>query len=246
MLSAVLVPLPEAVIRLRRATNEIREVYGAKPPATARAIAPDQVVEALEQFLTIAQRLDRGERETGPMLKDDVSRLGEYGLSMLSELITCADQLDLPGLRLPLDESTLAVADWIIRHDGELRTLEPIVNALAALANRTHARPELGELERFMGRVIQSTASTMRQNRDGAAAGQPWRLLHLNRGIVATRTHNPEVMEQAFDDIVRHLPDDAPVFFAEGMEQMVALNYPPQVRAVVTRFYERFTRRAMH
>ena len=245
MLSAVLVPLPEAVIRLRRATSEIRDAYGARPGA-AREITPDQVVDALEQFLTIAQRLDRGERETGPMLKDDVTRLGEYGLSMLAELIAVAEQLELPDVRPPLDETALAVTDWIMRHDGELRMLEPIVNALAALANRTHGRPELGELERLMARVIHAATNACRQERDGAAIRQPWRLLHLNRGIVATRTHDPEIMEQAFDDIVRYLPDDAPTFFAEGMEQMVALNYPPQVRAVVTRFYERFTRRAMH
>jgi hypothetical protein len=246
MLSTLLVPLPEAVIRLRRAAGEIRDAYNAGAPAATREVPPDQVVEALEQFLTIAQRLDRGEREIGPMLKDDVSRLGEYGLSMLAELIACAEQLELPDLRLPLDESALAVTDWIMRHDGELRTLEPIVNALAALANRTHERPQLGELERFMARVIQSSAGVARQPHRRGALGQPWRLLHLNRAIVATRTHNPDAMEQAFEDIVRHLPDDAPVFFAEGMEQMVALNYPPQVRAVVSRYYERFTRGAMH
>jgi hypothetical protein len=68
---------------------------------------------------------------------------------------------------------------------------------------------------------------------------RPWRVLLLNRAIVATRSHRPALMEVAFDDVVEHLPQEAARFFEEGMAQMDALDYPPQVRAVMERYYLR-------
>ena len=65
----------------------------------------------------------------------------------------------------------------------------------------------------------------------------PWRLLLINRAIVATRSHNPELIESAFDAVLESLPGDAPKFFAEGMEQMTILDYPDDVREVVRRYY---------
>ena len=77
--------------------------------------------------------------------------------------------------------------------------------------------------------------------------GRPWRLLNLNRAIVATRTHQPEVMEEAFSALAAQLPDDAPGFFTQGMEQMELLNYPPQVREVMDRYYKKWNvNRSLH
>ena len=43
------------------------------------------------------------------------------------------------------------------------------------------------------------------------------------------------------------LPGDAPDFFREAMGQMEALNYPPQVRALVQRYGDaRCERRTLH
>ena len=133
-----------------------------------------------------------------------------------------------------------------MRHQGQIRTLEPVVNALANFANRMHDPSSLEPLANFMGRVIQASASLIKEDLEKNNPGRPWRVLHLNRGIVATRTHNPTIMEQVFDDLVRYLPEDAAAFFAEGMHQMEALNYPPQVRQVMGRYFDRWTRPRMH
>jgi len=53
-------------------------------------------------------------------------------------------------------------------------------------------------------------------------------------------------MEKVFEDLVRYLPEDAAAFFAEGMQQMEALNYPQPVRQVMGRFFDRWTRPRMH
>ena len=77
--------------------------------------------------------------------------------------------------------------------------------------------------------------------------GRPWRILHLNRAIVATRTHQPDVMDEAFTLLTECLPEDAPGFFSQGMEQMDLLNYPPHVREVMNRYYRKWSvNRSLH
>jgi len=54
-------------------------------------------------------------------------------------------------------------------------------------------------------------------------------------------------METAFESVIEYLPEEAPTFFREGMEQMDALDYPPQVRDLMQRFYQRCCgRRVLH
>jgi hypothetical protein len=238
--------LPEAAAQLKRSAAEIKTTYEQRRPTQTSQTIPHQLVRGLEEYLAIAQRLDRESGETAAVLKQDVSQLGDYALNLLMELHQWAVQLQLPAARESLDGLALTIADWVLRHHGELRTLDPIVNALAGRANRMHTPAALQELERFMSLVIQACANLIKQDLERANPGRPWRVLHLNRGIVATRTHNPQIMEQVFDDIVRYLPDDAANFFGEGMQQMDALNYPPHVREVMSRYYEQWTRRRMH
>ncbi len=77
------------------------------------------------------------------------------------------------------------------------------------------------------------------QDTDRSDPRRPWRLLLLNRAIVATRSLKPALMEVAFDAVLEHLPEEAARFFEEGMAQMDALDYPPHVRAVIERYYLR-------
>ena len=86
-----------------------------------------------------------------------------------------------------------------------------------------------------------------RADRELADSTRPWRVLLLNRAIVATRSHRPDLMESAFKAVVDGLPGDAPEFFREAMGQMAALNYPPQVRTVVQRYADAWcVRRTLH
>ena len=133
-----------------------------------------------------------------------------------------------------------------MRHEGLIGILEPVVNLLAGLANRVHEPEELEPLALFMGRIIQASAEPIKQDLEKNNPSRPWRVLHINRGIVATRTHNPEIMVQVFDDLVRYLPEDAPTFFAEGMQQMEELNYPLPVRVIMGRYFDQWTRPRMH
>ena len=77
--------------------------------------------------------------------------------------------------------------------------------------------------------------------------GRPWRVLLLNYGIVATRSHNTASMEAAFAVLTSKLPEDATRFFSEGMQQMDALDYPSHVRKVMEKYHREWpVNRSLH
>lgn len=241
-------PLPEAVARFHATAREIRAAAAARSPSGDDALKVEQLIEALGQFFAILENLGPAPAPApaGSAAETDASELGEYGLTLLTDLIARAGALDLAAARAVLEQLSLSIADWIMRHRGEIRALEPVVNGLAGLANELRAPRALEALAGFMGRVIGAVPEIVRHDLESSSPGRPWRVLHLNLGIVATRSHNPALMEQVFDELVRCLPSDAARFFAEGMEQMEALDYPPPVRRVMTRYFERWTRPTMH
>lgn len=229
--------IAEALQLFKRAAAEIESAYRARALRVSEQISPRQLREALAQFFAIIGNLDKEEGATGPILSDDVNQLGEYGLSLLTDLAAWAAQLGLDQARKDVLAASLAAADWLMRHEGRIRSLEPVVNALADTANRTSDPQELTRMAAFMGAVAQACSEYLKQDLEKTNPGRPWRLLHLNRGIVATRSHDPALMQQVFDELVRCLPDDAPAFFEQGMEQMVALDYPAPVREVMSRYH---------
>ncbi len=241
-----LAPLPEAIRRFKSAASEIQTAYGRRAPAASDQINPSQLIEAMEQFLAVLSDLDREEGETGPILNDDVNQLGDYGLSLLTDLAAWARQLELGDAYAEMQKVSLATADWIIRHQGRIRTLEPVVNALADMANRVTDPVLLEQMARFMGEIIRACDDFIRQDMEKANPGRPWRLLQLNRGIVATRSGNPALMAQVFDELAQALPEEAPGFFEQGMQQMEALNYPAQVREIMARFHTVWSRPTVH
>lgn len=238
--------LSEATLRFQHASTEIIDSYEAQHPDEENQITPTQLAEGVNQFLSTITHIDQIEGESGPINKEDPTKIGDYGMSLLTDLGAWAMQLNLAVPRQDLEIVTLAAADWVVRHEGQIHTLEPVVNALANFANRMHETSLLEPLTLFMGRVAQATSSAIKLDLEKNNPIRPWRILHLNRGIVATRTHNPALMERVFDDLVRYLPEDAPTFFAEGMQQMEALNYPQPVRQIMGRYFDRWARPRMH
>ena len=222
--------------------------------ATPGESSPPLLEEAFSQLLEAMQRSEASLGGERPLVQtdsqasnDDISELGAYALELFDQTLDWAKQLNLPEVYQTLQAFTVAMARWIARHGGHIYILEPVVDALAQLANQTNDSAELVELYRAMGDIMNATVPAIRQDLEKNNPGRPWRLLHLNRAIVATRSHRPDVMEQAFAVLTEHLPEDAPRFFSEGMEQMDLLNYPPQVREVMDRYYRKWSvNRSLH
>lgn len=241
-----IIALPVAIERFKSAATQVRTAYARRRPVASNQVTPPQIIEQIDRFLTIASNVDRDQGETGAIAKDDVNQLGDYGLNLLADLAAWGQQLGLTDACLAIGKMSLATADWIIRHHGRIRSPEPVVNALAELANRTTDTGELEGMARFMGNVIRACDDFIRQDLEKNNPGRPWRLLQLNRGIVATRSHNLALMAQVFDELVRDLPEEAPRFFEQGMQQMAALDYPSSVREVMARYHAAWSHPTLH
>jgi hypothetical protein len=242
--------LPEPVAdsfrqQLPAVLTELVEAYQLSNEAAApQESAPPLLEQAFRQLADAMQRTEVSlSRDQGgnPTSGEDVSTVGEYALELLQQASDWAKQLDLSGISETLQAFTITAARWIALHDGQLFNLETVVDALAQSANRTQDAGELLELYQAMGEVMDATVAAIRQDLEKSNPGRPWRVLLLNRAIVATRTHQPDIMEQAFQLLTGYLPEDAPGFFAQGMEQMDLLNYPPHVRAVMDRYYRKWS-----
>ncbi|MCU0833752.1 MAG: hypothetical protein MUC77_04840 [Chromatiaceae bacterium] len=185
---------------------------------------------------------DRGQPEDidpRPLLEgliDLLDRLHEEQTSESDASLGPADPAEaraVEGLSLPL-------ACWIARRGGEISNLAPVVNAVAGLANGLREPNDLERLYPLVSEVVLAVSPQVAQDSLAIDPTRPWRVLLINRAIVATRSHQPALMEEAFAHLVEHLPQEAPEFFREGMEQMEARNYPGHVRLVMHRWHLRW------
>lgn len=235
---------------LRGNSREIIETFEDQDRATDTD--PRVLVDALEELF---DRLRRMAREDPPGVmqarsvpeENKVQALGDYGIRLLARLAGVAGRLRLPQQARRIEELTLPFACWIARQGGELSNLAPVVNGAAGLANNLKGSAELAHLYGLLSEVANAVSPQVSQETASADPTRPWRILLLNRAIVATRSHRTTLMEEAFESLIEHLPDDAPDFFREGMEQMDALNYPTQVRTLMQRYYAQWSgKRVLH
>jgi len=176
-----------------------------------------------------------------------LSALGDHGIDLLARLASISGKLRSPQLVRAIESLALPLACWTARCGGEIGNLGPVVNGAAAVANSLKDPADLARLYGLLREVGQAVSPAVSQESGSADPGRPWRVYLLNRAIVATRSHQPRLMEEAYDLIAEHLPNDAPDFFREGMEQMDALEYPPHVRKVVERYHDRWCgQRTLH
>lgn len=215
--------------------DQISEHWEASALAESETDSPGTLRDAMAQLVDMLSPLDRGEHGGEPR-RAEVNTLGEYGLHLIDELSGLARQANQPQLAADVECLSLPFALWIARNEGEIRNLAPIVNALAQFANRTTQPQAMGALYTYCCEVIEA-ASPACEDVFLSDGRHPWRLLLLNRAIVATRSLNPELMTAAFDAIVEQLPEEAQHFFAEGMEQMAVIDYPDHVRELMKRYY---------
>lgn len=172
-----------------------------------------------------------------------VTHIGNLALDFADMLQALAQEADLHHAASPLAQLRIASACWVARHGGQIQQLEPVVDALAAEANETDHTAWLAELAECMTEIMRAVDPSIIGSASDSEQANPWRLLNINAGIVATRSHNPQLMETSFEQLVHRFPDDAGQFFVEGMAQVKALNFPSHVKAVMQRYYKRYSER---
>ncbi len=232
------------------AAAEVADAYDIADPAQTSRLdnTPEMVGDAMAKLLQIFKSFesesesgnlpDRAEPGSRVLSRSDLLALGNYGLNLLAEMSKIAGTVRMDRSSRDLESLCFPLALWIVRNGGEISTLEPVVNALARFANRIAKQAELEQLFHMAAELVEAVTPRITEDLERSDPTRPWRLLLLNWGIIATRSYRPQLMNQAFRAIIENLPEDAPEFFREGMEQMEALDYPGEVRRVMTQYFE--------
>lgn len=223
-----------------QASEPIAQAYAENTVSGGGNVTPGQLIEAVEQFLLVFDKLDREQGEYSEILIDDASQLGEHATGCLMDLSVWAERFKLMREKQAMENIALGVAHWVIRHHGEIRILEPLVNALAARANSTAAVGDLRSTFLVIKDVLEHVSSAIQTDLEKNDPTRPWRIINFNFAIVATRSQDPALMREAFDMLGRNLPEDCPQFFAEGMQQVSRGDFPPEVKAVMEDYFGRW------
>ncbi len=191
------------------------------------------LLEALRQFFDLLYAQQTGEQTLNP---DELSELGNYGLDLLQSLAQEAEALDFPRHQA-FEDLSFPLGLWLARNQAEISILGPIVNNLARLANRLTQPEQLENLFSQSSEIDEAISVRLSQDLEHNQTGTAWSVFLINRGIIATRSLNPDLIATAYDAIIEHLPELAQDFLAEAMEQMEALEYPRQVRHFVESYF---------
>lgn len=199
---------------------------------------PGQLLAGMERAIDVMERADADAeaRQGEAVLSDaEITEIGDYALGLLEAIV---ERVEVASGRQERDLMRLAIpiSLWIARQGGHINKLELVVNSLAAWANELHDTLQIAELVRVIREIIDAASDEIRKDLEQTNPLRPWRILNLNYGIVATRSHDPALMDEAFAVLVKNLPQDARAFFREGMQQMDVVGYPDEVREVVEKY----------
>ena len=219
-----------------------RNAYSEVKPPNGEA---DQFDAELDQFITMMELWIQGntfpdhrEPDVNSDVRLDERNMADLGLQIAYSLSQWAKILYLEDVVEELEIVTFAFALWCARNIGYITVLDPIVDAVSGFANRQSDPHVMNNFSGMICEVMDAVNNEIKNDKDNKNPERPWRLLNFNYGIVATRSLDPKLMEQAFDQIWQRFPEEAPVFFKEGIEQMGEVDYPEHVRLVMERYYQ--------
>ncbi len=213
--------------------------------ATPAEITTDTVIASLMQFYAVLDSIENPQPEVA-IEPHDLDALAEHGLQLLDELRQRSIAAHCANAQNSFEQLSIPLAVWAARHQINLSELEIIVNALSIHANRSHESKKLALLADVMREIIEAINPVIKRDLDRSNPRRPWRVLNLNLGIVVTRGGDPQRMEAVYEQLMYRLPEDAPGFFDEGMQQMDIIGYPQHVRNIMQRYYDKTHRPTLH
>lgn len=202
---------------------------------------PRLITLAVQDLQTMLADLCGQYQESPP--EEEITRCTDYALQLFHEMTHLARLINMEHEAVEVENLAFPFSLWGLRLGAEIVTLDPVVNAIARLANSEQPPGYLEELYREVSEVMQATAIEQQLEKTVSTQANPWKILLLNRAIIATRSHQPMLMDDAFSAIVEYLPEDAPTFFQEGMEQMDIVGYPMQVRDIMMAWFHRYAKK---
>ena len=238
-----IVDMSQILERLESLSEELCNVWDTQSATEDQVLSPEELCLAMRRLGVLLLQIDESDEGDESLGAKELNALGAHGLHLISALAGAARSYRMDDQAQEIQRQCVPFAVWLARHGGELSDLQPMVNALAELANGLTRPDDLARLHQQMDEIIDAASPSLSEDRPS----DPWRLLMLNRAIVATRSHNPQLIQQSYDAVIEALPDAAQQFLSEAMEQMDLLNYPAAVRTLVEGYFKRFGRaRILH
>jgi hypothetical protein len=194
---------------------------------------PPELIKAIDEFLSTFHKLDEEYGDMGAILLEDTTELADYCLRCLAELRNWLDRLQLATLAPELDTLIIGTALWAMRHECEVTTPEPVVNALAHMANDAKSKQDLAAVFGLMQGLVQAVPNTLKNDMEKSNPERPWRILLINFAIVAVRTQDVQMMRHAFDVLGKYLPEECPAFFAEALQQAEHPAFSDEVKGLL-------------
>jgi hypothetical protein len=215
--------------------------------ATGKIDSPDAgplaVAAALSDFFEIASALDQG---AVFFESDELAEFAAHGLDLLDRLAYQLLVLEVMEHRENMALVFASIGIWLARRGAALDNLEGIADGFGRITNGLNDQGELAEICKLMEEVAEAASDRVQMDGDRSNPYRPWRVLNLNAGIAATRSLDPQLMENTFDNLGRRLPEDMPGFFADGRRQMLVQDVPDDVRDVINRYADRWPAAPAH
>ena len=201
------------------------------------------LIDGLQQIFDIVVAVNK---QDTVLNEDKISDVGIRGLSMIDNLVYKLISSDLASHKFEVEQVAMFLANWVVKHKGKLSNIQSVVDGMAHMANQVEDQVSLLQLSTFMNQVAHACTDVIQHDLDVTDPERPWRVLNMNRGIVATRTHDLEIMYEVFPDLIKAIPMDAPDFFKEGISEMERLNYPEPVKELIQEFYNQTQKPVVH
>jgi len=218
--------------------EHISEIAAQTAADSTAEETPEQLLAGMEKAIDVMERADADatvKHGEAVLSDDEATEIGDFALGLLEAIV---DRVETASGHQNRDLTRLAIpiSLWVARQGGHINKLELVVNSLAAWANELQDTLQIAELARVIREIIDAASDEIRKDLEQTNPMRPWRIINLNYGIVATRSHDPALMDEAYGVLVENLPQDAREFFREGMQQMDVVGYPDEVREVVERY----------
>jgi hypothetical protein len=195
---------------------------------------------AFESMLSMMIRLDQQFGISGPFPVEGVEEALKE--AMIAAAHVESDWGQDESAMIALDRAMIALGHWAMQHALEVRHPEVWVNALARRANAAETRQDCAAMFALMQGAIAHLEATLGSDLEQSNPERPWRILNLNFAITAIRAGDGALMRFAFETLNRHLPLDAPGFYAEASAQAAHPAFPAEHRALIDQEVSRWTR----
>ena len=116
------------------------------------------LIDKLGDFFKIVATVNLRASENKFIEPSEATEISDYGFVLLLKLIDLMERLDLPHRRREIEQVSLVVARWTISYRGTINYLEPLVNAIAQMANLLQDRQSLLALSELIADIVDHAA----------------------------------------------------------------------------------------